>query len=273
LHRADSAAPGGSAAKPGPTSRSGDRSAGEPALAAALAALRADRPVAFPTETVWGLAVSARSEAGMAALRAWKGRDAGQPVSVLVSDPAALEALGIALPPLGRRLAEAFWPGPLTLVVPCRAVLAAGVARADGALGLRCSPHPAARGLARAAEAAGLGPLTATSLNRHGEPPAADLEGARTLCAGPGAPHLFFDRAGGDAGGEAPSTIVDLTTAPARVLRAGPIDARALSPFGVAAEGLAPHDGAAPDASGTGTDPHGLRQADPMTRTQGDQDA
>lgn len=220
------------------------------ALRDAVEALRADRPVAFPTETVWGLAVSARSEAGMAALRAWKGRDAGQPVSVLVSSPDVLRALALALPPLVRRLVDAFWPGPLTLVVPCRLHFAAGVTRADGALGLRCSPHPVARALARAAEDAGLGPLTATSLNRSGDPPAADRAAARSLCRGPGAPHLLdgfgggSDGAGEDADGAAPTTIVDTTTEPARVLRWGGIDAAALAPFGDAIDTQAGDDDA-----------------------------
>lgn len=206
----------------------------ERALRGALAALRADRPVAFPTETVWGLAACARSVRAVEAVRRWKGRGDRQPMAVLVSRIEALDDLGIALPPLARRLAEAFWPGPLTLVVPADVAFAPGVAREDGALGLRCSPHPAARAIACAAEAEGLGPLTATSLNRTGDPPAADRDAARALCAGPGDPWLFADVADGfdDARGAEPTTVVDTTTSPARIVRWGGIDAAALARFG-----------------------------------------
>jgi L-threonylcarbamoyladenylate synthase len=205
----------------------------ERALRAAIAALRADRPVAFPTETVWGLAACARSAAAVEAVRRWKGRGDRQPMAVLVSSVAVLDDLGIALPALARRLAEVFWPGPLTLVVPTAVAFAPGVARADGALGLRCSPHPAAHALGLAAEAEGLGPLTATSLNRTGDPPAADRRAARALCGGPGDPWLFADVADGfeDARGAEPSTVVDVTSSPARIVRWGAIAAEALERF------------------------------------------
>jgi L-threonylcarbamoyladenylate synthase len=201
-------------------------------LAPAVARLRAGGLVAFPTETLWGLGADATSEAAMARLRAWKGRDAGQPVAVLVTGVEALAALGIALPAAARRLAAAFWPGPLTLVVPAPpGRFAAGVARADGAVGLRCSPHPTAAALAAALARAGVGPLTATSLNRHGEPPARTRAEAAALCAGSDAVACLD--AGPDAGAASgpalASTVVDCTGPAPVVLRAGAVDAAALS--------------------------------------------
>lgn len=200
------------------------------AIASALEALRAGRPVAFPTETVWGLAAPARVDRAVQTLRAWKGRDRDQPMSVMVSDARVLAAAGVVLPELGRRLAEAFWPGPLTLVVACGQSFAEGIARGDGALGLRCSSHPVALALALAAEGAGLGPLTATSLNRSGEPPARRLEEARAICETDAGPHVF-EGWGSDASGALPTTVVDLTGTPARILRWGGLDAAALAPF------------------------------------------
>jgi len=208
---------------------SAERAAREPAsLAAAVARLCAGELVAFPTETVWGLGADASSEAAMERLRRWKGRGAGQPVAVLVPDQTALATLGIALPAAAQRLAAAFWPGPLTLVVPAAlGRFAGGVAREDGAVGLRCSPHPAASSLAAALLRAGAGPLTATSLNRHGAPPARTRAEAAALCAGADA-ILCLD-GGPDAGAGAPSTVVDCSGSRPVVLRAGAIAAAELS--------------------------------------------
>jgi len=157
-------------------------------LAAAVERVRRGGLLAYPTETLYGLGADARSAAALERLRAWKGRGEAQPISILATGVGGLEALGLR-PGLGaRRLLEALWPGPLTAVLPCTGGFAPGVARAeDGAVGVRCSPHPVAAGLARALEEAGAGPVTATSLNRHGEPPSARREQALGLCAGGGA--------------------------------------------------------------------------------------
>ncbi len=198
---------------------------------AAVARLRAGGLVAYPTETLYGVGVDARSEAAVEALRAWKGRAADQPLSVLVPDAAALESLGCALGRDARRLAAAFWPGPLTLVLDCAARLAAGVA--NGGLGVRCSPHPVARRLAERAAAAGVGPVTSTSLNRTGAPPARTRAEARALCAsGPGgaaggAPWLL-DAPGSPEPGGIASTVVDARGGRLRVLREGAVPEAAL---------------------------------------------
>jgi L-threonylcarbamoyladenylate synthase len=201
-------------------------------VAEAVARIAAGGLVAFPTETLWGLGADARSEEAVARLRSWKVRGDDQPLSVLVTGPAALPGLGIEMGRLARELADTYWPGPLTLVLRCSGRFAQGVARADGALGVRCSPHPVAGSLARALEAAGVGPITATSLNRSGEAPAHTRAEAMLACArGAGEPPLLFVADGLDAGGGRPSTVVDLTGEKPVVLRWGALGRDFLVPL------------------------------------------
>ena len=186
--------------------------------------------LAYPTETIWGLGADARSAEALERLRRWKRRQAGEPVALLVENVATAAELGFQLGPAARRLAEAFWPGPLTLVVPSRDEFAPGVARADGAVGLRCSAHPLTEALARRLRLAGIGPITATSLNRSGEPPAATLATAQALCGeGPDEPRLI-DVEGAEAGGDAESTVVDATGNTLQVLRWGALPANEIEP-------------------------------------------
>ncbi|MBW2714161.1 MAG: L-threonylcarbamoyladenylate synthase, partial [Deltaproteobacteria bacterium] len=129
----------------------------------------------------------ASSPEAVEALRRWKGRDDQQPISILVSGADQLKSLGVNASTLARALIEAFWPGPLTLVLPTDPIkmtqdLALGIARRDGAVGFRCPQHPLAQSLVAAAETLGVGPLTATSLNRSGEPNVLDSEEAEQIC-------------------------------------------------------------------------------------------
>jgi L-threonylcarbamoyladenylate synthase len=200
-----------------------------PVISSAVERIRRGGLVAYPTETVWGLAADASSDAAVAALRRWKGRGERAPLSVLVDAPGALCALGCEPRGAATRLAAAFWPGPLTLVLRCARRFAAGVARDDGAVGLRCSSHPVASAFARELARAGVGPVTATSLNHSGEPAARCVDAARALCAGPEDPAVLD--AGHDAGGARESTVVDLTGARPVVLRWGAVSHSALSPL------------------------------------------
>ena len=200
-------------------------------IQAALEVLAAEGCVAFPSETVWGLAGSARSVAAISALATWKGRADDQPISVLVSGEAALLAYGFEVSPLARTLMNLFWPGPLTLVLPCRAAFAPGIARGDGSVGVRCSSHPVAAALVVAAESVGLGPLTATSCNASGEPPARTEAEARVLCSSrPGGPYLLAP-GDQDAGSSEPSTVLDLVAVPPQILREGGVSAATLRPL------------------------------------------
>ena len=208
-------------------------------LNVAVDVLAHDGLLAFPTETVWGLAAVATSEVALEALRHWKGRDAEQPVAILLDSPERLSDLDCEAGSVAGRLIDAFWPGPLTLVLPTFGAggLARGVARADGAVGFRCSPHPRAAELSAAAFARGLGPLTATSLNRHGQPPAGSVEEAHEIVSLRGEqdstlPRVaILDPAGTDAFGERPSTVVDLAAPTPRVRRWGAIDADEIEPL------------------------------------------
>lgn len=187
----------------------------------AVAWIRDGGLLAYPTETVWGLGVDAGRNDALEQLCRWKGREEDAPVSLLVDAVEALEPLGIELSSAARLLSDRFWPGPLTLVLSSRARFARGVAREDGAVGVRCSSHPLATSLARRLRAAGVGPITATSLNASGAEPASNREEAARLCSGgSAAPHLIgVERA--EAGGVGVSTVLDLTGPEPVVLRWG----------------------------------------------------
>jgi L-threonylcarbamoyladenylate synthase len=189
----------------------------------------ADRElIAYPTETVWGLGALARSAQAVDRLRSWKGRSEGKPISVLVGNSAAIESGGFVIDDGVRRVVAAFWPGPLTVVLRCRERYAPGVANLEGAIGVRCSPHPVAAALAIGAQERGLGPITATSLNKAGDAPAETLADARLVCGRAPSPWLVEPGAD-DATGEAPSSVLDLSAGRPRLLRAGPISREAIA--------------------------------------------
>jgi L-threonylcarbamoyladenylate synthase len=179
--------------------------------------------LAYPTETVWGLGADSRSDSAVARLNHWKGRDASEPISILVADTDCLVSLGFELSPTAQRLAATFWPGPLTLVLNCEGRFAHGVSRRDGAVGVRCSSHSLSVAIARRLAAAGVGPLTSTSLNRSGAPAAGHVEQARELCGSSAEGPRLVAVDGAEAGGERESTVIDATGAEPRVLRWGAV--------------------------------------------------
>lgn len=180
------------------------------AFARAAEVLRAGGVVAHPTETVYGLAVDPFSDAALQRLFAVKGRPDTNPVLVIVADTAQLEALTGPLPTEARALADAFWPGPLSLVLPEGPSLPTLLTAGTGRICARCPAHDAARALA----AAFGGPVTSTSANRTGQPPA--LTAADALLHGV---DLALD--GGPLAPSRPSTIYDIQAR--KVLREGPI--------------------------------------------------
>lgn len=186
--------------------------------------------VAYPTETVWGIAADASSDAAVERLRRWKGRGEDVPISILVAGMADLEVLGFEVGEWAQKLAGAFWPGPLTLVIPCRRSFARGIAREDGAVGVRCSAHPLAGAFARRCEARGVGPLTSTSLNRTGSPPAMTRgEVLAAIGEDPDGPRLIGVDAA-ESGGDAETTVLDVSGARPRVLRWGSLGSEELEP-------------------------------------------
>jgi L-threonylcarbamoyladenylate synthase len=167
--------------------------------AEAAEALRDGQVVLVPTETVVGLAAS---EAGLSRVRRIKGRDADKPVALLCATPEEAFALATSVPPLARKLASRYWPGPLTLVLD-RAT--------GGTLGVRV-PKGAA---VRAVLAAYGGPLYATSANRSGEPAPKAIEDVDPKVSG--AVDVIVE---GDPGSGEASAVVDLSGGRALLLRA-----------------------------------------------------
>jgi tRNA threonylcarbamoyl adenosine modification protein (Sua5/YciO/YrdC/YwlC family) len=189
----------------------------------AVSELRSGVLLAYPTETLFGLGADGRCPTAVERLCSWKGRERERPLPILVEGSQALAGLGVELSPLARRLAETFWPGPLTLVLYCPEPFAPGVAREDGAVGFRCSAHPLAAALARRVAREGIGPLTATSLNRTGEAPARTRSEAARYCDGRSGSPILMDAPDLEVGGGIPSSVLDLTGPEPRMLREGAI--------------------------------------------------
>lgn len=172
--------------------------------------------IAYPTETVYGLGCALREEA-LQRLAAFKG---DRPFLLLIADPGSVDGLDWTRAAL--RLAEKFWPGPLTLALTAsEGRFPPQVVGPDGAVAVRVSPHPA---VADVLAAAG-GPVTSTSANLPGEPPARTAaDAARTATAIPDL--LVLD--GGELPPALPSTIVRCGPGGVRILREGVIDREAL---------------------------------------------
>jgi len=173
--------------------------------------------LAYPTETVYGFG-SRANQADVAALAALKGRSATKPFLLLISDRGMAEAHGLAFNASADALARAFWPGPLTLVLPGGSGRLPDLLRGpDGGIAVRWTSHQA---IARLVAALG-SPLTSTSANLPGQPP------------GPGAAAIARDFApavsagqllvldGGVLGNRPPSTVVDCTRPQAQIVREG----------------------------------------------------
>ena len=165
---------------------------------------------AVPTETFYALAADPTSETGVERVLALKRREASRPLLVLVAARSQLDRLGVAAEP---RILDRFfeiWPAPLTAVFPLRQPIAASCDAFS--LGVRVPAHEALRELL-----ARVGPLTGTSLNRSGEPPCEEADDvARQF---PDEIDVLVD--GGRTPGGLPTTLVDATVEPPRVLRAG----------------------------------------------------
>ncbi|MGZ6243987.1 MAG: L-threonylcarbamoyladenylate synthase [Candidatus Binataceae bacterium] len=191
------------------------------AIADALAALAAGEAIVYPTETFYALGVDALSLRALDRLFAIKGRELGKPVALIAADTAMAFAVAREVPVQACVLAQAFWPGPLTLVLPARAEIPAPLVGTDGGVGVRVSSHPIARALA-----AGLrSPLTATSANLAGDPPASEIEMARRAFA---CKIKVFVEDGALAGGS-PSTVVAVDRSGIRILRPGAVTERQLA--------------------------------------------
>lgn len=183
------------------------------AITTALKVLQADGIVAIPTDTVYGLAVRAFSEAAIEHLYQAKHRDSSKSIPILLADSEALSQVALKPTPAAARLAARFWPGPLTLVLFGHPDLPSNIS-SDQTVGVRVPDHPAALKLL-----AGAGPLAVTSANPSGESPA--LTAAEVLASMKDRIDLILD--GGETPGGQPSTVVDCTGSYPEILRRGPI--------------------------------------------------
>ena len=186
-----------------------------PGLHDAVAALLAGALVVYPTETFYGIAADPFSPSALEKLFAIKGRDPQKPIALIAADSQMAFEIARAVPDVARRLASAFWPGPLTIVLPAREGFPAQLTGPDGGVGIRVSPHPIARALSEE-----LGrPITATSANRSGEEPATTLQAAHASLGDK--VKVFLE--GGTLRASAPSTVVVCDAYGFRIIRAGAI--------------------------------------------------
>jgi L-threonylcarbamoyladenylate synthase len=170
--------------------------------------------IAFPTETFYGLGAAALDAAAVDRLLALKGRPAGKPILLLVDSLAMAETVA-EVSAAARALMARHWPGPLTLVLRARAHVPEGITAGTGTVGVRMSPHRVAHGMVTALGA----PVTAPSANPDGLPP--PVTAAEVLQYFATGVDLVVD--GGPTSGGAPSTVLDVTVDPPRVLRAGAV--------------------------------------------------
>ena len=217
------------------------RAASDAAINEAARLLRAGELVAFPTETVYGLGADASNPAAMRRLFEAKGRPSDHPVIVHVADLAAAERWSTGMPAGARALARAYWPGPLTLIVPRAAGVSDAVTGGQSSVGLRVPSHPVARALL--VEFAG--GIAAPSANRFGHvSPTTAQHVADDLGD---AVALILDGGACDVGIE--STIVAFDGEVPMLLRPGGIGADAIA--GVLGRAPATGGASAPRASGT----------------------
>jgi L-threonylcarbamoyladenylate synthase len=182
-----------------------------------------DGVMVYPTETFYGLGAACFSGKAVRRIYKLKKREAGKPLSFVVSDLEMVETVAAAPPDVFRRLAGEFWPGPLTLVLKAAETFPEEALGPGGTIAIRIPPVPWLRALV-----AEIGqPITATSANVSGQREISDPVEAIAL----------FNRKvdvivdGGKTPGGLPSTIVDLAGAIPRIIREGAVPARALEPF------------------------------------------
>ncbi len=214
------------------------------AITQAAERLAAGELVAFPTETVYGLGARADDDTAVAKIFSAKGRPSEHPLIVHVVDAEHAQAFAREWPPLAQRLATAFWPGPLTLIVPRQGGIGAAAAGGQNTIGLRCPAHPLAQALLVACAARGVPGVAAPSANRFGRiSPTTATHVADEF----GDTLTVLDGGACDVGIE--SAIVDCSRGQAVLLRPGALTREALQ--AAAGTTLTDADADAPRASGT----------------------
>lgn len=184
------------------------------ALDAASVAVSNGKLIVLPTDTVYGIGADAFNPAAVNNLLEAKGRGRQMPPPVLVGTKETAEALADGLPQAARDLIEKFWPGALTLIVLAQPSLAWDLGETEGTVALRMPDSEVALNLLKRT-----GPLAVSSANIHSQPAATTIEEATSMLGE--SVGLYLDA--GKAGGGVASTIVDVTSQPARILRQGAI--------------------------------------------------
>ena len=187
-------------------------------IAAAAQALRSGALLGLPTETVYGLAADASSDAAVAKIFAAKGRPSDHPLIVHVADASGIAHFASAVPAFAQALVDAFGPGPQPLIRPRRGGAATPATGGQGSVGLRCPPHPVALAVLRACAAEGVWGVAAPSANRFGR---VSPTTAAHVQSEFGDDLLVLDGGACSVGIE--STIVDCTRGAAVLLRPGAI--------------------------------------------------
>jgi L-threonylcarbamoyladenylate synthase len=211
------------------------------AIEAAARLLEQGKLVALPTETVYGLGADAENPAAVASIYAAKGRPQDHPVIVHLAPEARLDHWATDIPPQARALAEAFWPGPLTMILKRAPGIPDAVSGGQDTVGLRCPSHPVAVALLRAFKG-GQGGIAAPSANKFGHVSPTTAQHVRDEFGQDGTVAMVLDGGASQVGIE--STIVDLS----RLSTHGPV---LLRPGHISAEAIAAvieHLPAAPDA-------------------------
>ena len=186
----------------------------------AIDVLRVGGVIGIPTDTVYGIAANALDENAVDRVFNLKGREDTSPMPVLVGAVEDLHKYGVGITQEAVVLAEAFWPGQLTIVVTKSEIIPPVVSGGLVTVGLRVADHPVPRQLVAALKA----PITATSANISGLNP---LSSARSVFEQLGSSlDMVFD--GGQLAPSMPSTVVDATTRPVRILREGAVSKAAI---------------------------------------------
>jgi L-threonylcarbamoyladenylate synthase len=193
-------------------------SASHAAIAQAAQALHDGQLVGLPTETVYGLAANATDDAAVAKIFVAKGRPSDHPLIVHVASVAQVPLFAAQVPDFAQKLMQAFWPGPLTLILPRNSGVAAASAGGQDSIGLRCPSHPVAQALLQACLPLGVLGVSAPSANRFGR---VSPTTAAHVQSELGPDLLILD--GGDCAVGIESTIIDCTRGEPVLLRPGQI--------------------------------------------------
>ena len=190
------------------------------ALEQILSFLRAGGVIAFPTDTAYGLGADPFNDGAVRRIFEIKGRPETKPILLLVSSMEMANRV-VTLSEKAVALAERFWPGPLTMVLPARDTVSSGITAGTGTVGIRWADAPFAQRLLTAFDR----PITATSANLAGRPSTVTIAEVREQLGE--SLDLVVD--GGTLPARGGSTLIDLTAIPARLLREGPIPEAELS--------------------------------------------